>query len=127
MKKAILLSAFLAMGIVESHGQGTAGAIVGTVKDPSGAVIADASVTVKNVATNASRKVQTNTAGDYSVPLLPPGEYEVTVEQPGFRSSVSGSIPLEVNQTVRVDINLQVGNQTQQVEVTGAAPLINTD
>lgn len=127
MKRSIVLSAFMILGIVEAHGQGTAGSIVGTVKDPSGAVIADAAVTVKNIATNASRKVQTNTAGDYSVPLLPPGEYEVSVEQPGFRSSVSGSIPLEVNQTVRVDINLQVGNQTQQVEVTGAAPLINTD
>jgi len=117
----------LAISAAELHGQGTAGSIVGTVRDPSGAIVAGAPVTVRNQATNAVRKVQTNPDGDYSVPLLPPGVYEVTVQQPGFRNAVSGNINLEVNQTVRVDLALAVGNQTQEIEVVGAAPLVNTD
>jgi Carboxypeptidase regulatory-like domain/TonB dependent receptor len=116
-----------AISIPELHGQGTAGSIVGTVKDPTGAIVVGAQVKVRNQATNAVRQVQSNTAGDYSVPLLPPGVYEVQVEQQGFRTSVSGNIGLQVNQTVRVDIELVVGSQNQQVEVTGAAALVNTD
>jgi hypothetical protein len=123
----ILLVWLFARCIADVYGQGTAGSIVGTVKDSSGAIVAGVTVTVRNPSTNATRKVQTNADGDYSVPLLPPGTYEVLVEQPGFRNSVSSNIPLEVNQTVRVDVTLVVGNQTEQVEVTGAAPLVNTD
>lgn len=126
-KRKTLLIWLFAISIADLHGQGTAGSIVGTVKDSSGAIVAGAPVTVRNQATNALRKVQTNADGDYSVPLLPPGVYEVQVQQPGFRNSVSSNVGIEVNQTVRVDVALAVGDQTQQVEVTGAAPLVNTD
>ena len=85
---------------------GTTGTVVGTVTDPTGAVIAGAQVTVRNSGTNAACVVQTNATGDYSVPLLPPGPYEVTVEAKGFRKSLFSDVKLEVDQTVRVDASM---------------------
>ena len=123
-----LLCGVFALGTYDLFGQGTSGSIVGTVKDSSGAVMAGtAVVTVRNQATNLARKVITNQDGEYSVPLLPPGTYEVSVEQPGFQNAVSNNVSLDVNQTVRVNVTLVIGNQTQKVEVTEAAPLVNTD
>jgi hypothetical protein len=108
-------------------GQGTAGTIVGTVLDPSGATIANASVSVKNQGTNETRIATTGAGGDYSVPLLPPGNYQVTVQASSFAKAVTGVVSLSVNQTVRVDVGLQLGESAQAVEVTGEAPLIQTD
>ena len=125
--RAFLLLLSLAFA---SHGlfaQGTVGSIVGTVKDSSGAIIPGASVTVRNQATNNSRNVTSSENGDYNVALLPPGVYEVSIQQAGFRSAVSRDVTVDVNQTVRVDVALIVGEQTEQVEVLGAAPLVSTD
>ena len=106
---------------------GTTGTIVGTVTDPSGAVISGAQVTVRNVGTNATRVVQTSGTGEYSVPLLPPGVYEVTVEAANFRKSLFTGITLEVDQTARVDAKLILGAASEEVAVTGAAPLVQLD
>jgi hypothetical protein len=106
---------------------GPTGTIVGTVSDPSGAVIPEARVTVRNQGTNASREVLTNAAGDFSVPLLSPGVYEVTAEKAGFRLSLHGSVNLNVDQTVRVDFMLQIGQPSEQVIVTESIPLVQTD
>ncbi len=108
-------------------GQGTSGTIVGTVLDSSGAAIANASVNIKNRGTNEIRTVQTGASGQYSMPLLPPGVYEVSVDAAGFSKAVTGDVSLLVNQTARVDLTLKVGESTQTVEVTGAAPVIQTD
>src|SRR5262249_1650799 len=109
------------------NAQGTAGAIVGTVKDSTGAIIPGVPVVVRSQATNIARNVTSNESGDYNVPLLPPGVYEVSAQQTGFRNAVYSNITVDVNQTVRVDVALAVGNQAEQVEVTAAAPLVNTD
>jgi Carboxypeptidase regulatory-like domain len=108
-------------------GQDTTGTIVGTIRDASGAAMPNVSVTVRNVATNSIRTVRANGSGDYSVPLLPPGAYEIAAEQSGFQKAVYSGVNLEINQTVRVDATLQVGSQNQRVEVTAAGPLIQTD
>ena len=122
---------FIALWLVAAccllQGQGTNGVILGTARDATGAVISGAKVTVRNEATNVARSVLSNTAGDYSVPLLPPGSYQVTVEQAGFRNAIYGPIGLSVNQTIRVDASLTVGSQTERVEVTEANTLIQTD
>ncbi len=94
-------------------GVGTTGTIVGTVKDHSGAVVANAVVTVRNQATNAARHVQTNESGDYTVSLLPPGNYEVVIENTGFRRTVFKDIALAVDQTVRLDASLQIGEMNR--------------
>src|SRR5262245_41409362 len=125
------LALFLTLGFVIAgqalYAQGTAGSIVGTVKDSSGAIIPGSPVVVRNQATNIARNATSNESGDYNVPLLPPGVYDVAVQQPGFRNAIYSNVTVDVNQTVRVDVTLVVGNQTEQVEVIGAAPLLNTD
>lgn len=99
-------------------GASTTGTMVGTVTDPTGAVVTAAKVLVHNQETNAVREVQTNVAGNYSVPLLPPGLYEVAVEMTGFRRVVRKDIKLDVNQTARVDVTLQLGVATEEVVVS---------
>ena len=125
-KVALCLFATVSMTI---HGwaQGTTGSIVGKVQDATGAVLAGAPVSIRNQGTNVNRTVMTNSLGEYSVPLLPPGSYEVTVDRPGFRKAVSSDVKLDVNQTARVDIKLEVGNQAQQVDVVASSTLVQTD
>ena len=69
-------------------GGGSTGALVGTISDPSRAVVAGARVRARNLGTMQTRDVETNEIGNYAIPLLPPGLYEVSVEQTGFRSTV---------------------------------------
>src|SRR3954469_22077766 len=72
--------------------------LLGTVTDPTGAVVPHASISVKNVATGLERKAQANEAGDYSIPLLPIGQYTVTGEAAGFKTSTISGLTLQVNQ-----------------------------
>src|SRR5882672_4373959 len=85
----------------------TFGAIGGDTRDASGAAIVGANVTVVNAGTNASRTVDTNDAGGYNFPSLAPGTYSVRVEKPGFKSLVRNQIELQVQQTARVDFQLE--------------------
>ena len=106
---------------------GPTGTIVGTVTDPSGAVVPKARVTVRNQETNATREVVTDEQGDYNVPLLPPAVYQVSAEKPGFRRSVYRAVNLDVDQTARLDFTLQVGEVNQDIAVTDTVPLVQTD
>jgi len=121
---ATLCSVFVSASLLAV---GPAGTIVGTVSDPSGASVVKAKVTIRNQQTNAAREVETGASGEYSVPLLLPGLYQVTVEAAGFQRAVHKDIKLDVDQTVRVDLVLQVGQITQEVVVTGVAPLLQTE
>jgi Carboxypeptidase regulatory-like domain/TonB dependent receptor/TonB-dependent Receptor Plug Domain len=118
---ATLLLAFSAYAV------GTDGTIVGTVTDAKGGAVSHAKVTVKNAGTNATRDVFTNAGGEYTAPLLPPGLYEISVEQTGFRRAVISQVKLDVDQTARVDVVLQVGSLSEQVMVSESEPLIQTD
>ena len=121
---AILMVALVASPL---FGVGTTGTIVGTVTDAKGGVIAQAKVIVKNSGTNATREVFTNANGEYTAPLLSPGVYEVSVEQTGFRRALVSGVKLEVDQTARIDVVLQVGAVSEQVTVTEVEPLVQTD
>jgi hypothetical protein len=110
-----------------SLAQTTQGRIVGTVTDPSGAAVPDVLVTVRSLDTNAERSARTTNAGGYVIPDLPIGNYEVSAEAPGFKRYVQTAMSLIVDQTLRVDIGLEVGNVKEQVTVTGRAPVIETD
>src|SRR5713226_5019383 len=105
----------------------TFGEITGEVKDQSGAVAPNASLTVTNTATNAARNTRTNEAGIYSFPALVPGPYQVKVEAPGFQPMVRSNIELQVQQTARIDFSLTVGQATQTIEVSGSAQLLTTE
>src|SRR5215472_12020381 len=98
--------------------QSDRGTITGTVTDPSGAVIGGATVTVTNTGTSISTKTATASSGDYTVPLLRTGTYEIAVEQTGMKKFVQTGITLQVGQTVRVDALMQIGQATQTVQVT---------
>ena len=107
--------------------QTSLGTIVGNVLDESGAAIPQVTVTITNEATSAVRTVTSNEAGSYTVPALPPGLYTVAAELKGFRSVVVSHLKLEVNQTLRSDLALKVGEVTERVEVSGVAVQLQTD
>ena len=105
----------------------TLGTVTGEVKDSTGAVVVGAAVTVRNTATNGLREAATNEEGVYSIPALNPGIYDVKAEKPGFKAASRTAIELQVQQTARIDFTLEVGQVSETVEVTGAAPLLTTE
>jgi hypothetical protein len=125
MRFSLLLT--LACVIVSVAFSQTLGDITGLVRDPSGASIADAQVTVTNTATNATRHSATNEAGLFAFPALQPGVYNIRVEKQGFRTATQSNIPLQVQQNARVDFELQVGQVTETIEVTAAASLLSSE
>lgn len=107
--------------------QTTSTSILGTVTDPTGASIAQAKVTARNVRTGVVTETVTTTTGDYAIPLLDVGEYEVTAEAQGFKPETRGGIRLQINEKVRVDFQLQVGSISERITVTSEAPALRTD
>ena len=103
------------------------GTILGDVTDESGAVVPGVSVTVTNEGTGNARIVTTNESGGFAVPSLPPAVYSVSAEMPGFSQSQQTGVPLAVNQTLRVDLTLSIGEVTEVVEVSAAAMQLQTD
>src|SRR5438067_1204574 len=112
---------------VAVFGQGVTGSFTGTVKDSSGAIVPNASVKVRSVDSGREWQNTGNELGIYYVPTLPPGQYTLTVEVPGFKRLLTNSIALEVNQSARVDLNLEVGAVAETVEVKDVAPLLQTE
>ncbi len=102
------------------------GDLTGTVMDPTGAVVPNATVTLKNNATGAIRNTNSNAAGAYRFSLLPPGSYTVTASAQGF-SKAQTTTSINVGQATIADVKLPVGNNATTVEVTGAAPLVQAD
>ena len=107
-------------------GQVTSGEILGTVRDPSGATVAEAIITVRNLQTNAAREVTSGPDGRFRFQLMPSGPYEITVTKNGFAEHVQSRIVLQLNQNAELDIKLQLAGITQTETVTLDAPLINT-
>jgi hypothetical protein len=103
------------------------GTITGTIADPAGAVVANAGVEARNVATGAVYAVASSTTGNYTVAQLPAGLYEVSVTVPGFKRFVRGGLQVEVAGTLRIDVALEVGAATESVTVEAAAPLLKTE
>ncbi len=103
------------------------GALTGTVSDPNGAVVAGAQVKVTNEATGESRTVVAQENGNYTVPLLLPGSYRVEFSATGFKQSFKPALQVNVTETARLDIQLEVGNVQEEVLVTAEAQLLQTE
>jgi hypothetical protein len=119
---------FVYLSIASSlRGQATEGSILGTIYDPSGAPVPTALVRVTSEKTGLARSTPTNDSGEYVVAALPVGLYSVAVEQPGFRKALVSWVEITVKARVRADLRLQIGETTETVSVTAAAPLLKTD
>lgn len=115
----------IAAAPVASRAQESAGSIEGTVTDPTGAVIPDATVTVRQVATGRVFTTTTSRGGVYAVRFLPPGEYEVRVEAPGFKTGVR-KVTVVVGTTAVGDLKLEVGTPTEVVTIEAEEVQVNT-
>jgi len=105
------------------------GTILGTVGDPTGGVIADATITAKNTATGLTRSTQTSPDGSYSIPELPVGTYDVTAAKSGFQTAVATGVSVEIARDRHVEFTLKPGNVSQRVEVMeqAEAPIETTN
>src|SRR6185437_10415949 len=106
---------------------GTQASLTGTVSDPSGAVVPDATVTAVNIATGASSKQQTGRAGEFTILALPVGLYRVTVEAGTFKRWENPNVQLTVGSQVRVEPVLQLGDATQTVSVQSSNTGLQTE
>src|SRR5215469_16653254 len=122
--KSIL--AILLLSALSLLGQ-TLGDISGQVGDPTHAAVAESTVTLTNTATNAVRQASTNTEGLYTFAAVPPGVYNIKVEHPGFKTATSSSVEVQVQQSVRLDFTLEVGQVTESVQVEAAADLLQSE
>jgi hypothetical protein len=124
----LCLALLLATGLCVAQ-TATTGAISGTITDPSGAVVPGAQVVLTNKGTNAAVTQTTNSSGQYVFPNIAPGTYALTVKKDGFRNETIDNISADVDKTTNLPVALQVGSQTQTVEVsaTGTVQLQTSD
>jgi len=121
-----LVAVFALAGGVSLMGQATDGVLVGTVLDPTGAVIAGATVELTNIATGATSTTTTNGSGEYRFNNLPPGRYDLKTRQPGFAASTVRALDVSLGKTSTANVTLAVGEVSTTVEVTDTAALIDT-
>src|SRR5215831_4595682 len=114
---ASAIAALLALISAGLRAQGDRGIITGTVKDPSGAAMPRAVVTAIHLATNTSYKTSTTASGDFTVPALPVGGYQLRVENVGFKTQVENNVAVAAGATVRLDVVMEVGATQQTIEV----------
>src|SRR5436309_1179441 len=126
MRSLTLLSSVCLLAAA-SFAQTDRGTITGTIQDPTNAVVAGALVVVKNAATGGTSQTTTTSTGNFTLPALPAGVYEVTAEAPGFKKYVGQGTQVEVAQVTRLDISLQVGSAADSVTVEASAPLLMSD
>jgi len=123
-----LLRVLCVLGVVcAAFGQTDRGTITGTISDPAGAVVANAAVEAKNVATGAVYNAATSATGNYTVAQLPAGNYELSVAVPGFKKYVRENLTVEVAGNIRIDAVLEVGSAAESITVEAAAPLLKTE
>lgn len=120
---------FLFLGLLDDavHAQKITATVHGDVTDATGAVIAGARVVARNLATNAERETLTNDAGSYVLDFLQPGKYDVSVQRSGFQKRTFTGVVVQVDQDVRLDAQLEVGEVVQEVAVQAAVPLLQTN
>jgi hypothetical protein len=117
----------LVCGGSATFAQEVTGSVTGTVTDASGAAVAGATITAKSVDRGISYTGVSNDSGIYRIAQLPAGNYDLRVEKSGFQTALYPQFTLTVNQVARFDVELKVGQVSQTIEVTGAAPVLKTE
>ncbi len=125
--RSVCLAICLSLFATSAFGQGANGTITGTVTDPAGAVIANATVQAKNVDSGLTYPVQTTDTGNYTIVQLPPGTYELTISVTGFKKYLRQGLTVAAAQTLRVDVPLEVGTASEAVTVTAEASMLKTE
>ena len=110
--------------VAMSQAQSNAADLQGTVRDPNGAAVPNATVKARNAGINLSREVVTNDEGFYKIVNLPPGDYEVTVTAPNYKTAMIPVVTVTVGQTANQDVPLEIGEVTATVTIAGASPTI---
>src|ERR1700687_1195758 len=123
----LFLAVVCAASSIPMWAQKDAGSIVGTVKDQTGAIVANAKVTVSDVERGIHLETTTNDSGEYVAGPLHVGRYTVTVEHPGFKRAVTPPVDLEVQQRIALNIALEAGQISESIEVPAATPLLETE
>src|SRR5215471_4285142 len=113
--------------VVALYAQNDRGTVTGTVTDPTNAVVPNATVTAKNEASGVESKTLTTATGGFTIPSLPAGSYSLSFEAPGFKKSIQKGIAIQVAQTTRIDVALQVGDTAEAVTVTAEAQLLKSE
>jgi outer membrane receptor protein involved in Fe transport len=121
LRLAVALIVLLFTGM-QMHGQTVAGTVTGSITDPSGAIVAGATVMVKNTDTGEVRTGVSNKAGYFLIPALPPGPYMLDAKVTGFQEETS-SLTVSVGQTLEIDLHLKIGSNTEKVDVFSAGSL----
>src|SRR5215472_7579560 len=124
MRHLLVLLVTSSTCLLAQYGSGT---ILGTVSDPSSAVVPGANITIKNLQTAEARTFTTDSSGDFRFNAVPPGTYSITVAAPSFKTAVLPSLNVPVNTETRADITMQVGQVNETVHVEAPAPLLQTD
>ncbi|HXP17613.1 MAG TPA: carboxypeptidase-like regulatory domain-containing protein, partial [Terriglobales bacterium] len=122
----LLLVVGVLSAVLPAWGQDVTASIVGTVTDPSGAPIKDAAVTATNTERGTVYTTRTSAVGSYNVLRVPLGTYSLKISAPGFQTAVYPPFALQLNQTARIDAQMKVGQVTETIEVTGSAPVLQT-
>jgi len=129
MMRQVLCTTLLALALATAAFAqfGTEGAILGTVTDPSGAVVPGADVTIQELSTGMTKTVKTDPGGEFEISAVPLGVYSVTVSVQGFKTWKLDRVELTIGQRERVPVVLEVGATNQEVSVTAQAPLLQSE
>jgi len=127
LRLAFLALVALLLGAHAAPAQDVTATITGTITDPAGAPIVGATVTAHDTQRGTNWTSTTNEAGAYNIIRLPVGSYELKVENQGFQTAAIPAFTLVLNQIARIDVQMKMGAVTQTVEVTGAAPVLQTE
>src|SRR5258708_438975 len=125
-KTFVVLAVTILSLTISLKAQDSRGSITGRVIDSTGASIVGAEIRAINRATGAAATARSNESGNYTLPLLPPGAYDLTAEFSGFKRTQRPGIEVRVNEVVNIPLEMQVGNATESVEVKGGAPLLES-
>ena len=123
----LLLFAVICPLLLFAKAQSPTGTIDGRIVDPQGAVVEGAEVTVTSASTNVAHAVKSNHDGLYTVPLLPPGTYSISVATPNFKTEQRSDVTLQIGQTISLDFGLSVGSASETVQVTSEEPITSTE
>src|SRR5262249_11172996 len=127
MSFRISFFAFLSFSLAPLRGQVGTASLAGLVTDPTGASVVNATVTLESITQKYSRSTVTGAAGEYKIPALPPGEYKLVIQASGFQTATETGVSLSSGQASTLGVTLALAGTSEQVTVSEAPPLLQTE